>query len=108
MGIADRLVLDRAQPEPLGGVVGRLFQPAIVEHQHFGLPVFEEKLAVVGAFKPAPNDLGEPWTVQTGAIDQRNGGRGHSVLQVFCLSSVLALRRSAIHNRHVRRSESYT
>ena len=86
MGIADRLVLDRAQPEPLGGVVGRLFQPAVVEHQHFGLPVFEEKLAVVGAFKPAPNDLGEPWTVQTGAIDQRNGGRGHSVLQVFLLS----------------------
>ena len=51
MRIADRLVLDGAQAEPLRGVVGRLFQPAVVEHQHLGLAVFEEQLAVVGAFK---------------------------------------------------------
>ena len=83
MRIADRLVLDGAQTEPLRGVVGRLLQPAVVEHQHFGLAVFEEQLAVVGAFEPAANDLGEPWTVETGAIDQRNGGRGYWVLQEF-------------------------
>ena len=54
VGVADRLVLDGAQTEPLGGVVSRLFQPAVVEHQHFGLPVFEEQFAVVGALEPAP------------------------------------------------------
>ena len=53
MRIADRLVLDRAQAEALRGVVGRLLQPAIVEHQHFGLAVFEEQFAVVGALERA-------------------------------------------------------
>ena len=53
MRIADRFVLHRAQAETLRGVVGRLFQPAVVEHQRFGLAVFEEQFAVVGAFKAA-------------------------------------------------------
>ena len=51
MRIADRLALDGAQPEALRGVVGRLLQAAVVEHQHLGLAVFEEQFAVVGAFE---------------------------------------------------------
>ena len=53
MRVADRVVLDRAQAKTLRGVVGRLLQPPIVEHQRFGLAVFQEQLAVVGARQPA-------------------------------------------------------
>ena len=53
MRVADRLVLDGAQPETLLGVVGRLLEPAIVEHQHLGLAIFEVEFAVVGAFEAA-------------------------------------------------------
>ena len=114
MRIAYRFVFDGAQAEALGGVVGRLFQPAIVEHQHFGLPVFQEQLAVVGALEPARDDFGKLRTVQTGAVDQRNWGRGHAVLRLFsisrlCLEALLgvspyapARRRSeALHISHL-------
>ena len=53
MGVADRLVLDGAQPEPLVRVVGRLLQPSVVEQEHLGLGIFEIELAVVGAFEAA-------------------------------------------------------
>ena len=71
MRIADRLVLHRAQTEALRGVVGRLLQPAIIEHQHLGLAIFEEKLAVVGAFEAAGNDFRQARPVEPGAVDQR-------------------------------------
>ncbi len=80
MRIADRFVLDRAQPKTLRRIVGGLFQPAIVEHQRFGLPVFEKQLAVIGAFKPARNDFGETRPVEAGAVDKRNGGIGHGTV----------------------------
>ncbi len=79
MGIADRLVLHRAQPEALRGVVGRLLEAAIVEHHHLRLPVFEEQFAVIGALQPMAEDAGETGLVETGAIDQgcgRGGGGG--------------------------------
>ena len=53
MRIADRLAFHGAQAEPLRGVVGRLLQAAVVERQRLGLAVFEEQLAVVGAFQAA-------------------------------------------------------
>ena len=74
--IADRLVLHGAQAETLRGVIGRLLQPAVVEHENFGLAIFKEKLAIVGAVEPAGDNLGEPRPVQPGAIDQR-GSRVH-------------------------------
>ena len=83
MRVADRLVLDGAQPEALRGVVGRLLQPAIVEHQHFGLAIFEKKLAIVGAVEAARNDLGEPRPVEPGAIDQGGGGIAHGSILVL-------------------------
>ena len=58
MGIADRFVLDRAQAKTLRGVVGRLLEPAVVEHQGFGLAIFEKKLAIVGAVEAAGDDFG--------------------------------------------------
>ena len=58
MGITDRLVLHRAQPKTLGRVVGRLFQPAVVERQNFGLAIFEIKLAVVGTIEGTGDDFG--------------------------------------------------
>ena len=57
MRIADRVVLHRTQAKALRGVVGRLLQPAVVEHQHFGLAVFEEEFAIVGAFEPVLEDF---------------------------------------------------
>ena len=74
MRIADRLALHGAQPEPLRGVVGRLLQPAVVEHQRLGLAVFEEQLAVVGAFEAAAQKFGDACTVERGAVEQRCGG----------------------------------
>ena len=80
MRIADRLVLDRAQPKTLRRVVGGLLQPAIVEDQRFGLPVFEKQFAVIGAFKAARNDLAELRPIEAGAVDERNGGIGHGTV----------------------------
>jgi hypothetical protein len=77
MRIADRLVLDGAQPEPLVGVVGGLLEPAVVEHQHLGLGVFEIKLAVVGALEAADEVTADVDAVEAGAVDERFGGRGH-------------------------------
>ena len=79
MGVADRVVLDRAQAEALRGVVGRLLQPAIVEHQRFGLAVFQEQLAVVGARKPARDLVAHLVAVEVGAVEQ--GGRGGMVME---------------------------
>jgi len=42
MRIADRLVLDRAQAEPLRRIVRRLLEPAVVEGERLGLLVFQE------------------------------------------------------------------
>ena len=53
MGVADRVVLDGAQPETLVGIVGRLLESAVVEHKHFGLGIFEVQLAIVGTFEAA-------------------------------------------------------
>src|SRR5262249_32584788 len=74
MRIADRIGLHRAQPESLGGVIGRLLHAAIVENQRLGLAIFEEKLAVVGAFEAAGEVAAEPGAVEAGAVDERGGG----------------------------------
>ena len=76
MRVADRLALDGAQPEALRGVVGRLLEPAVVEHQHLGLAVFEEQLAVVGAFEAVGEVLGDARAVEAGAVDQERVGGG--------------------------------
>ena len=73
MRIADRLVLDRAQAEPLVGVVGRLLEPPIVEDEHLGLGVFEKKLAVVGAFEAAGEMSACGLAIEPGAIEERRG-----------------------------------
>ena len=80
MRIADRVVLDRAQAEPLRGVVGRLLQPAIVEPQRFGLAIFQKQLAVVGAREP-PRDLAaDGIAVEIGAVEEGGcGGIGHQI-----------------------------
>ena len=85
MGIADRLVLDRAQAETLRGVVGRLLEAAVVEHQHLGLLVFEEQFAVVGAFEAAREVAAGGVAVEAGAVEE--GGVG----EVMGAGSVMAL-----------------
>ena len=77
MGIADRLVLDRAQAETLRGVVGSLLEPAVVEHQRLGLAIFQEQFAVVGAFQPVRDGLSHRAAVEPGAIDQGGNGWVH-------------------------------
>src|SRR5205085_11351881 len=74
MGVANRFILDRAQAEALRGVVGRLLEPAVVEHQRFGLTIFEEQLAVVGAGKPARDFMADLVAVEMGAVEERGGG----------------------------------
>ena len=80
MRIADRLALHGAQAEPLRGVVGRLLQPPVVEHQRLGLAVFEEQFAVVGAFEAARQELGHAAAVEFGAVEEGGHGIGHRML----------------------------
>ena len=77
MRVADRLARHGAQAEPLRGVVGRLLQPAVVEHQHLGLAVFEEQLAVIGAVEAAGDDPVDARAIEAGAVEQRSGREGH-------------------------------
>ena len=70
MGIADRIVLYRAQAKALRRVVGRLLQPAIIEHQRFGLAVFQEQFAVIGAGQAARDFMADGIPVEIGAIEQ--------------------------------------
>ena len=80
MGIADRLVLHRAQAEAVGGVVGRLLQAAVVERHHLRLPVFEKQLAVVGAGEAVTDDAGDARLVEAGAVDEGGGHGGSGVV----------------------------
>ena len=80
VGIADRLVLHRAQAETLRGVVGRLLEAAIVEHQHFGLAIFQEQFAVVGAVQAAPDQLANLGFVEPGAVDKGGNGWVHKIV----------------------------
>src|SRR3984957_19848387 len=77
MRIADRVVLYRAQAKPLAGIVSGLLQPAIVEHQRFGLGVFQEQLAVISAGKAAPDFMAHGVAVEIGAVEKRGCG-GHN------------------------------
>ena len=86
VGIADRLVLDRAQPEALRGVEGRLLEAAIVEHQHFRLAVFQEQFAVVGAVEAAADQLTHLAAVEPGAVDQ-GGNVVHKAVSPDCCPS---------------------
>src|SRR6185295_3729019 len=83
MRIADRLTLHGAQPESLRGVVGRLLEPPIVEHQRLGLAVFEEQFAVVGAFQAAPQQRFGAALIEAGAGHQAERGIGHGPPHVF-------------------------
>ncbi len=80
MRIADRLALHGAQAEPLRGVVGRLLQAAVVERQRLGLAVFEEQLAVVGAFQAALEQALGAALVEARTGDQAECGHGFTAL----------------------------
>jgi hypothetical protein len=81
MRVADGVVLDCAQAKTLRGVIGRLLQSAIVEHQRFGLAIFQEQFAVIGAFEPARDLPADGITVEIGAVDQGGCGElaGHQI-----------------------------
>ena len=97
MGVADRVILHRAQAEPLRGVVGRLFQPAIVEHQRFGLAVFQEQFAVVGAGQASRQFAANRIAVEIGAVEQGGcGGIGHE--RSGLLSSCVVPADAGTHN----------
>ena len=64
MGIAGRFTRDGAQAEPLGGVEAGRLEPAVVEHQRFGLAVFQEQLAVVAVAERVGHDPLRPVAVK--------------------------------------------
>ena len=79
MRVPDRIVLHRPQAKALRGVVGRPLQPPIVEHQRFGLPIFQEQLAIVGPRKPPRHLAADGIAVKIGAVEQGGcGGIGHA------------------------------
>ena len=74
MGITNGLVLDRAQPKPLVGVVSRLLEPPVVEDEHLRLRIFEIKLAVVGALQGVSEMSVCGLTLEASAFKERDGG----------------------------------
>jgi len=70
MSVADRFVFHGAQPEALRGIVGRLLEPAVIEHQSFRLAIFEEQLAVIGTVEAARDNLGKARPVEPSTIDK--------------------------------------
>ena len=70
VGVADRVTLHRAQAKALRGVVGRLLQPRIVEHQHLGLAIFQEHLAVVCASETSRDFAANDVAIKAGAVEQ--------------------------------------
>ena len=81
MRVADRFGLHGAQAKSLRGVIGRLLEPAIVKGQRFGLAIFQEQLAIVGAVQAMTDQLAHFSAVEPGAIDQGRNGGVHSLLQ---------------------------
>jgi hypothetical protein len=41
------------------------------------LPIFEEQFTVVGAIKAARDEFPQTLPVETGTVDERDGGIGH-------------------------------
>ena len=70
---------DRAKAEALRSVIRRLLQPPVVEHQRFGLPIFQEQFAIVGPRKPPRQFAADGIAVKIGAVEQGGcGGIGHA------------------------------
>ena len=90
MRIADRLALHGAQAETLRGVVGRLLEAAVVEHQRFGLAVLEEQLAVVGAGQAVMQDA-----VEAGRDRGRRGRQARGYRSCGAIRGVSPLHRLA-------------
>src|SRR4030081_1832595 len=89
MCVADRVVLHRAQAKTLRGIIGGLLEPAVIEHQRFGLAVFEEQLAIVGTLQAARDLMAYGVAVEVGAVEQ--GGCGDHEGSDFSLSSRLSV-----------------
>ena len=68
--IADRFIFHRTQAKTLRGVIRRLLEPPVVERERFGLAVFEEQFAVVGALEPAADQLTHLGAVEARSVDQ--------------------------------------
>ena len=98
VGITHCFALHSPQAEALRGVVGCLLEPAIVEQQHLGLPVFKIKLAVIGAIETAANDLGNFRFLEAGAIEEGGGGI-HVAVPQFQGIPVVVLRQSGLSGR---------
>jgi hypothetical protein len=77
VGVAGRLARDGAQAEALHGVEAGASQAAVVVGETFGLPVFQEQLAVVGARQGFVHQGLEPLPVEPGAVEEDLVGGGH-------------------------------
>ena len=77
MRVAGGLAAHGAQAEALGGVVGRVAQPAVVEDQRLRPPPLEEELAVVGAVGGAAQHLQRGLGVERGLEGAETRGLRH-------------------------------
>ena len=77
VGIAGRLVGDRAQAESLGGVVSGRLQPPVVEGKTLRLAVFEEKLPVIGPVERIVHDALHPVPVHSRLREKQLVVAGH-------------------------------
>ena len=71
--IADGFIFHRPQSESLDRIVRRLLEAPVIECQGFGLAILEEQFPVIGAIKPAPDDLAHFAAIESGTVDKRGG-----------------------------------
>jgi hypothetical protein len=76
MGVAGRVVGDRAQAEALRRVERRAADAAIVERDAFRLAVFEKQLAVVHAVQQFADQSLDAARVHSGAREEQIVGHG--------------------------------
>jgi hypothetical protein len=87
MGVARGLARHHAQAEALAGIIGRRFQPPVVEQERFALAAFDEQLPVVGPPQRVPQDFARPFGGHAGGIQDRGGG-GVGVHERFALTDL--------------------
>jgi hypothetical protein len=74
MGIANGILFDGAQPEPLIGIVGCLLEAPIIKDERLGLGIFKIKFAVIGPLNGVREMAARVAAVYSGALKERHGG----------------------------------
>jgi hypothetical protein len=89
VGRAGDRAVDRPESEPLAGVIARLTDAAVVQHQRLAALAFQEQFAIIGPGQGAAQHGQRPVAVQPGVEWGKGGGgvfgtmrKGHAAFLV--------------------------